>query len=71
MQFTAAEIQAKNGFGQLGFYLLGALYLCQTVGGAIGTAITQPLGVKYSMMLGTMLLSMQALATVLSAWKAE
>jgi MFS family permease len=66
-----SDIQDKNGFGSLGFTLLGILYLFQMVGAVISSAFSARYGIKATLVVGFLFLSSIVASNILSSWRAN
>ena len=65
-----SDIQKTNGYGSLGFMLMGILYLCQMMGSVISAAFTNKFGIKNTFYVSAILLSSVVFGQVVSAAKA-
>ena len=45
-------VMSKNGFGNLGFYALGVLYIAWGLGSIIATAVMNQIGYRMCMVIG-------------------
>ena len=60
-----------NGFGSLGFKVLGVLYLSQMFGSIFSAAICSKIGIKATFILGGLNLAMVAVCQIAPAIRAE
>lgn len=61
----ASTINEENGFGELGFLMIGAMYLALMVGSFVCVAMISKIGVKKTFTLGGVLLSMMAFVQIM------
>ena len=52
IQQLMSQILMVDGFGDLGFYTLGILYLAQMIGAVVATKITSSIGIAKTLVLG-------------------
>lgn len=66
-----SDVQEQNGFGSLGFWMLGILYLFQMIGSVMSAAFVQQVGIVKTLVFGFICLSTVILSEILSAWRAD
>jgi len=66
-----SDVAEENGFGSLGFLLLGVLYLFQCIGSIISAALADKIGIRNIIILGLCCLSCVCLGQVFSSWRAQ
>ena len=69
-QNMMASIQNDNGFGNLGFKLVGVVYLFQCIASCVSAAVANAIGIKKAFIIGSFCLSILIVSNILSAWRA-
>ena len=57
VQNLMSDVEDQNGFGSLGYTLLGILYLFQCLGSIVSAAVVKKLGIRQTIILGGFFLS--------------
>ena len=70
-QNTMSQIQEENGFGNLGFLLLGIIYVAQMFGSVVSAQICSKIGLQWTFVIGGLTMVVIIYTEVISAWKAQ
>lgn len=71
VQNLMSELQKNNGFGALGFWLMGVFYLFQMVGSIVSAAVLEKIGMKPTFILGGIGLSMIVFFQIVPAYRSQ
>ena len=70
-QNTMSQIQKENGFGNLGFLVIGILYFAQMFGSLVSAQICSKIGLQWTFVVGALTMVIIIYTEVISAWRAE
>ena len=71
VQNLLTDIQKENGLDNLGFKLIAICYIFQMFFSASSAAISNSLGLKKTIVIGSLCSGALCLCMILSAWRAE